>query len=239
MAKYKPNKKMTEEELYSKLVTTLFAIVVLLGIIFLGFRFFGPKIGSFFGLISVNRNDTGSKDVIAPLPPEFINPTKATNKQIVDLTGSAEPGATVTLFVNGPKKAEVLADQTGEFNFNAISINRGKNSIFATASDAAGNKSEKSETVIIMFDNSKPKITLIEPKEGQQVQNLQNRVLIKGKINEKAEVTINGRIAITRPDNSFELLLGVKEGDVEIEIKATDEAGNTNTKQVEISFEND
>ncbi|MEN9389127.1 MAG: hypothetical protein RLY61_211 [Candidatus Parcubacteria bacterium] len=239
MAKYKPNQNMTEEELYSKLFTTLFAIVVLLGIIFLGFRYFGPKIGSFFGLISVNRNDTGSKDAIAPLPPEFINPPKATNKQSVDLTGSAEPGSTVTLFVNGPKKADVLVDQSGEFNFSTVSISRGKNSIFATATDDFGNKSEKSETVIVMYDNSKPKITLTEPKEGQKVQNLQNRVLIKGTLNEKAEVTINGRVAITRPDNSFELLLGVKEGDLEIEIKAVDEAGNTNTKKVGIFFQND
>lgn len=238
MARYTPNKKVSDEELYSKLVTTLFAIAVLLGIIFLGFRFFGPKIGSFFGLISVNRNDNGSKDAIAPLPPEFINPVKATNKQIVDLNGSAEPGTTVSLFVNGPKKKDALTDQSGEFNFSTISINKGKNTIFAVATDASGNKSEKSETIIIMYDNTKPKITLTEPKEGQKVQNLQNRVFIKGKLNEKAEVTINDRMAITRPDNTFELLLGVKEGDLEIVIKAKDEAGNTNTKRVEISYSN-
>ncbi len=239
MGKYKPNQKHSEEELVTKLFNTMFAIVVLLIVLLLSFKFLAPKLGSFFGLISVNRNDSGNKDLFAPLPPEFIDPPKATNKKTISLSGSAEPGATVELFVNGPKKDSVIADQSGEFNFVNVSINSGKNSIFAFALDNLGNKSEKSETVTVAFDNTKPKIEILEPNKDQVISNLQNRILVKGKVDEKAQVTINDRIAITRPDNTFELLLGVKEGEIEINVVATDEAGNIGKQRFAVKYTKD
>jgi hypothetical protein len=239
MTTYKPKRSVSEEELYTKLFNTLFAIIVLVIVMVLTFRFFGPKIGSIFGLISVNRNAQEKSDKVAPLPPTFIDPIKATNKTSINLTGNGEPAAKVTLFVNGPKKDTILIDQSGEFNFTGVELAKGKNTIFATVEDPEGNISEKSESLVIVFDNTKPKIKITEPTAGQTITNLQNRIKVVGSINEKAEVKINDRVAITRPDNTFELLLGVKEGDVSIKISAIDEAGNKAEQVINVKYQND
>ncbi len=239
MGTYKPKRSASEEELYTKLFNTLFAIIVILILLFLTFRFFGPKIGSIFGLISVNRNIEEKGDKVVPLPPFFVDPPKATNKSTIIITGNAEPGTNVTLFVNGPKKDTVIADQSGEFNFANVTISKGKNSIFAVAEDKNGNKSEKSETLQIVFDSSKPKIKILEPVHDQTITNLQNRIKVVGSINEKAEVKVNDRVAITRPDNTFEILLGVKEGDVVIKVTAVDEAGNKADQAITVKYQND
>ncbi len=239
MATYKPRKNVSEEELYTKLFNTLFAIIVIVIVLFLAFRFFGPKIGSFFGLISVNRNLDEKADKIVPLPPFFVDQPKTTNKSTITVTGTAEPGTNVTLFVNGPKTDTVLADQSGEFNFANVTISKGKNSVFAVAEDKDGNKSEKSETLQIVFDNTKPKIKILEPIHDQTIINLQNRIKVVGNVNEKAEVKVNDRVAITRPDNTFEILLGVKEGDVVIKIIAVDDAGNKAEQAITVKYQND
>lgn len=239
MTTYKPKRSVDEEELYTKLFNTLFAIIVLVILMVLTFRFFGPKIGSMFGLISVNRNTQEKSDKVAPLPPTFVDPPKATNKTSINLTGNGEPAAKVTLFVNGPKRETILIDQSGEFNFTGITLSNGKNTIFATVEDSQGNISEKSENLVVVFDKTKPKIKITEPTSGQTITNLQNRIKVVGSVNEKAEVKVNDRIAITRPDNTFELLLGVKEGDVSIKIVAVDEAGNRAEQTINVKYQND
>jgi hypothetical protein len=65
---------------------------------------------------------------------------------------------------------------------------------------------------------------------------LDKRVTITGKIDEKADIKVNGKTAIMRPDMSFEFLLGVQEGNVDIKIEATDLAGNTSSESFRVTY---
>ncbi|EKD95075.1 MAG: hypothetical protein ACD_25C00077G0001 [uncultured bacterium] len=56
-------------------------------------------------------------------------------------------------------------------------------------------------------------------------------------MNEKATLKINDRMVIQKPDLSFEYVLGVKPGDVEIKIEATDEAGNRNEEIIHVKYQ--
>ncbi len=60
--------------------------------------------------------------------------------------------------------------------------------------------------------------------------------MIRGKVSEKAKIRINDRLVVQKPDLSFEFLLGVSEGDVNIKVEATDEAGNTKVLVVQIEY---
>ena len=52
------------------------------------------------------------------------------------------------------------------------------------------------------------------------------------------EVKINDKIAIVKPDLTFEFLLGVQnEGNVKITVLAIDEAGNENKKEITVNYE--
>ena len=230
------SKRMTQEEmLLQKLYKSVGGLLAVVLLLFILLNFFGPQIGSFFLLISKNRNNE-IVDKIAPSAPVFSQVPEAVKDKKLTLNGITEPSATVKLYVNGPEKAQTTADNDGRFTFVDIELNSGNNTLFAKAVDANQNESEKSKTFTIAFDDKKPEIDILVPKNGEEISNLDKRVLVQGKLNEEAEVKINGRQAVVKSDHTFELLLGVNEGDVEIKIEAKDKAGNIATKSIFIKY---
>jgi len=207
--------------------------------LYIGLKFFGPQVGSFFLLLSKNRNETGPGDTIAPAAPKFSQTPDATNVQKLTINGITEPGATVKLFVNGPEKHKTTADNDGFFTFIDIKLSKGNNIIFAKSFDEVDNESEKSEVLYIQYDDKIPEIEITKPTNGEKITNLNKRILVEGKTNEEANVKINGRVAIVRADNTFELLLGVSEGNVEIKVEATDKAGNKAEEKIYITYVKD
>jgi len=109
--------------------------------------------------------------------------------------------------------------------------------LFAKAVDNKGSESEKTEFFYITYDKNPPKIEDLSPEDGDTVRNLDKRINVTGRTNEKAKVTINGMMAVQKPDNSFEFLLGVDEGEVKMKIEAVDEAGNKTEKEITVKYE--
>lgn len=230
-------KKTNPAELEQKLKKTLLAIVVLPVFIITSFVFFGPTIGRLFGLFSENRNAQPNTHILLPETPIFKDIPSATNRDRVDINGYATSGTTIKLFVNGPEVANTLTTGDGVFEFKDIQLSDGKNTLFAKAYDDQNVESEKSETLTLLVDKKAPELELTSPKDKETVRNLNERVNIIGKVNEKATIKINDRLAILKPDMTFDFLLGVKEGTIEIKIQATDEAGNTKEETITIKYE--
>lgn len=228
-------KKLTEEELKNRLFKAMFGIVALVGVGIISITFFGPTVGALFGFVSKYRNDDDVKIRAAIPPPTFVNPPAASSKDTINLEGYAKPGSTIKIFVNGPEKGVTTAGVDGNFVFDEVKLIKGRNTLFARAEFEA-EESEKSEVINIIYDTDDPDLDLDEPKNGDTVKNLNERVLVRGRVDEKAEVRINDRLAVQKPDFSFEFLLGVSEGNVEIKVVATDEAGNKDEKVVNVVY---
>jgi hypothetical protein len=225
-----------EDEVKKRLYTTVLATFGILGAIFIALRFFAADIGFVFGLISKISRPASPADTAAPPPPYFYNAPTVTNKKDLTLKGFSEPGSQVSLFVNGPQVGSITADATGTFTFDTVSLIEGRNTVFAKAADAYQNQSDKSQTLEITYDTNKPKITILEPKDGSTVRNLNQRITVKGSLDKKCEVKVNNKLAVTGANNTFELLLGVTEGKVDIKVEATDEAGNTATETIHTTY---
>lgn len=225
-----------EEDVKRRLYKTLLATVVVMGVFIISIKFFAPSIGSFFGLISKIGKPKQKEDTLSPPPPYFYNIPTVTNKKEITIKGFSEPQSKVKIFVNGPEIASTVADETGTFTFDNVILIEGRNTIFAKAEDSFQNESENSQIAEISYDIKKPKITITEPKNESIVKNLNQRILVKGSLDEKCEIKINDKLAIVRPDNSFELLLGVAEGWVEIKIEATDVAGNQSDEKIKVKY---
>jgi len=228
---------VSEQELVKRLFLTVFYLIAVIGLLFITIKYFGPKVGAIFGLISIHRDEDQPKDVVAPTAPIFSHVPSSTNKDKLILNGIAEPASTVKLYVNGPEAESTTADNEGLFTFANIKIDEGNNIIFAKTFDPTGNESGKSEVLIISKDTKAPEIEIEEPENGSTVKNLNKRILIKGKLDENASVKINERFAVVRPDLTFELLLGVEEGTIEIKIEAVDKANNKAEKELTIKYE--
>ena len=220
-----------------RLFWTTAGIVLSLAVLVVSALFFGPKIGGIFGFLSKYRNKNTNTDIISPPSPILLNLPVASKDSDIDIKGFAEAGSKVTLFVNGPSVGEALTDAEGSFAFYSVKLISGHNTIFAKAKDANGNESAPSDTLDVVYDKDRPEIKIISPKENEIVKNLDKRILIKGELNKKALVKVNGRVAILKPDLTFEILLGVEEGKVTIKVEVVDEAGNKADKEFTITYQ--
>ena len=240
MAKRKPKKqkpKLTQTEELNKILLKRLMLLISILIFLVGaFAFFAPQLGSFFGIFSKYRNEE-DETIIKPNPPIFSSIPNSTKNVKITINGYSQPGITIKLFVNGPEKAETVVGADGLFSFGNISLNSGRNTIFSKAVDAYGNESDKSSTYQIYVDKDVPEIEIESPKKGETVKNLDKRIKVRGSVNEKATIIINNRLAVQRPDFSFEILLGVQEGSVKIEIEATDEAGNQSKETIYVTYQ--
>lgn len=215
----------------------------LLGIIIVGFigvgslTFFAPKFGYLLGFLSRHRNDPGEVPFLKPNSPIFSGLPTATKDENIIIEGFAQKGMTVKLFVNGPERGKTTVDNEGVFTFLDIKLIPGRNTIFAKAIDSYNNESDKSQTHTVILDKDSPKIEISEPKNESTVRNLNSRIEITGEVNEKAQIYINGRMVIQKPDYTFSYLLGVDEGWTTVEVKAIDEAGNDSLEKIKVKYE--
>lgn len=228
----------TNRDIKKSIYKNFAASFLIIGASFALFVFFTPVLGSILGRISKLGKSNEEQNIKAPPPPYFYSPPTITNQKQILLKGAAEPGNKILLYVNGPLVDSTIADSGGNFTFNVKNLIEGKNTIYARTEDSKKNLSEKSQIIELVYDNQKPEIKIFEPKDKSVVKNLNQRVLVTGWVSEKAEVRINEKLAILKSDNTFELLLGVKEGEVEINVEAIDEAGNKSEEKIKITYVN-
>lgn len=237
--KRKQTQKYDQKELARRLRFSLLGIFGFIIIGLLVLNFFGPKLGALLGFISVYRNDQGPTAAITVNPPSFAELPDAINQDNIRIEGYSLPSSTVKLFVNGKERAEVLAGDDGIFIFDDVTLIQARNSLFAKTVDEAGNQSDKSETRYVLVDKEEPDIDIESPELGETIRNLNDRVMIRGKVSEEARITINERLVVQKPDLSYEYLLGVSEGDIIITVEAVDEAGNSNKESITINYQNE
>jgi hypothetical protein len=115
-------------------------------------------------------------------------------------------------------------------------LEKGRNVISATLVRSATDESEHSPVVTWILDLNPPKINIASPKDGEDVETPE--ALIRGST--QGETTLVARNAansasistVAARDGSFEFQLPLVRGDNEIEITATDPAGNQNSKKL-------
>ena len=108
------------------------------------------------------------EDQLPPAPPHFNATQTVTAEPRISLSGTSEAGSLVKLTLNNQLPLEVITNKSGYFNFDSISLKNGENSIFALAIDAAGNKSERSRELTILFDDEPPLLEIISPTSGSR-----------------------------------------------------------------------
>ena len=206
--------------------------------LFLIFFYGLPAVAKFAGFLTDLRQTSQSvesSDTTPPPPPRLSSIPKQTNKEILDIQGSSEPGASVKIFYNG-KTDEVVVNSEGSF-YISIPLNNGDNRISASSKDSAGNESQKSETLEITFDKKPPELEITKPHDKDEFfGNLQRQIVIEGKVEEGSQVNINSRLVVVEQDQTFAFVTSLSEGTNTFNIKAEDLAGNVTEKSISVAF---
>lgn len=217
------------------LIYIFISVLIIIGMIAWGV----PAVARLAGLLITEDTGIGGINELKPTPPIFSDIPEATNSNLVDLSGFAQPGVEVTLYVNGAEYKNILSDDAGVFEFKKVPLVEGDNNVYAFATTNRGTDSEQSKAYTIKVDKEGPEMTLSSPQDGEVYRGETQRIVeFQGIVAEDgSRVTIGDRVAIVQTDGSFKLQYQLAEGDQTIEIKAVDHAENETVKSVTLRFE--
>ena len=110
-------------------------------------------------------------DHMPPMPPEIAQPASPTVTQPISVTGTAEPDATVELYMNDQLFGQTTASGgDGSFSFTNVSLTLGSNSLKARAKDSANNVSSFSnKKTVIYLPAGETLIEILSPADGSTV----------------------------------------------------------------------
>ena len=180
-------------------------------------------------------DNAAKKETNIILPPTLNSEFSATNSAEISLTGSVDSGEEVKLFINGALSDKTKVDN-GEFTFEDVTLREGVNSLKAKVV-VKGKESNFSDAIKIIYYGEPPQLDIISPAEGRTFRSDNNPILVSGKTNQQAKVTVLGHRAIMESSGNFEYSLTLTHGENDIVIIATDPAGNTTEKRVKAILE--
>lgn len=197
-----------------------------------------PIITKVIGFVtSFKKGDisTSLVDKTPPAPPYFEVFSDAVNKSPLKVSGRVEVGNTVVLNLNSNEE-ELMTEENGNFSLD-LSLEKGENTFFAYAKDAAGNLSKETKTYIILFDDEPPEITVDSPKDSSIYYGFkQKNVQIKGTTEADSSLTINDRFVSVSDDGTFSYSYPLDNGENNLKIKAVDKAGNEKETSLKLFF---
>ena len=221
--------------------TLYLSILGILIILFLLFRFGLDALVGFTGLISGSKGsqNTTNNNQINFIAPPILNPIiSATNSAQITISGSSTKDQTIDLYINNLQVDQTQPDKNGVFVFNET-LKSGDNQI-KTKTEDNGKQSDFSNVFDVVFKNSSPTLDVSSPSDGQTYNKNQigtgNTIIVAGKTDQGVSVTVNGFWAVVDDSNNFSYTLPLQNGDNQIKIIATDQAGNKIEKDLKVNY---
>ncbi|MDO8488392.1 MAG: Ig-like domain-containing protein [bacterium] len=207
------------------------AILVVVAVVVLGIPFL-IRMAVFFGDLNSTNRPVDKNDQIPPAPPSISLPYDATNSATQTISGSAEPGSTVFLTLNGDSAGDVVVADDGSFAISRVTLTSGDNALSALAVDQAGNQSVTLTQLTIFFSNQPPKLDIASPTDRQQISG--NTVPVSGETEAAARLIVNDRMIIVNSTGKFSANFNLNPGENVLVFLATDRAGNETRKELTV-----
>ncbi|MBN8738121.1 MAG: hypothetical protein BGP24_02930 [Lysobacterales bacterium 69-70] len=184
-------------------------------------------------------------DTTPPPAPSLLIPANGSvsNNNAPTLIGTAEPGSTVSAFVDGTSRGMVTADGAGNWSFTVpTALPDGPHTAKARAADAAGNTSPDSATSTFTVDTTPPPApVLANPANGSTTGN--NLPTVNGtaepssSVNVSVDGTSRGMVTADGAGNwSLTVPTPLPDGPHAAKARASDTAGNTGPDSATSTF---
>ncbi|GIW62974.1 MAG: hypothetical protein KatS3mg090_0800 [Patescibacteria group bacterium] len=232
--KLNPNKTSSAKTKSSLWMKLLIAIIIILVLLYFGLKIM-IMILSFLSNYFIQDSgpvQTTQQEIKPEILIGSIDIPKATNSAKIKARLDIQNAKAIEIYLNDNKNDEVeikAGDNITEFDINGLK--EGDNSIFFIAKSESTEK--KTKTFNIVYDKTAPEISL----EEIPTTTVLDFIVIKGKVSEKSELTINGQPIVLLSDLSFEHRFFLNDGENNITIKAVDFAGNATEQELKVTKE--
>lgn len=219
-----PNDGKEKRKIISQIVALSVAILLLIAL-FLVIIF--PELVHYTG-VKNSENYVPETKQVKPQTPTFNAPTPNTKESQLTINGFGPAESQVQFIFNGEELAEYLLKTglNGEFSLT-VSLNEGENSLQAYAIDDNGLESDLTKEYQINFDQTAPTLAIDNLRDGQEIVGKEKKnLMIKGITEAKAAVVVNAQQTRADDEGNFSLEYTLSEGDNQLEITASDAAGN-------------
>lgn len=189
-------------------------------------------------LSGINKN-TKTSDSSTNVNNDFSNllidhPPTATNAASILFTGSVINFDQVEFYLND-EKIKDISPTDGNFSESIENLQKGNNEIYLIAKSSSDKRIKKSDVYEVLYKNEKPKLEITQPSD--QTKTSQQEIIISGKTNSETFIRINNRPIVVDSKNEFRSSEILKEGENKFEIVAEDAIGNTETKQMTVTYQ--
>jgi len=238
MAEFKRSRLKTKEDQEITKKTVFLGVFTLL--VFVSLLIFGLplliKLSIVLGEARVQKAKNIKEKVIPPPQPRLVLPFEATNSAQIKINGLSEKGISIELLKNDVALSKSQTNENGEFEFENVDLDVGGNQFTAIAISLDGVSSEPSKSIEIVLDTEAPIITMINPSEDKVTVDYAD-FDVAGKTDVSISVLVNGRVAMVDDEGKFKIKLQLNAGKNNVEIVASDLAGNQTRKTIEIDYD--
>jgi hypothetical protein len=191
----------------------------------------------FLGDLKASGEPIGQEDTLPPSTPILSNLPIATTSASLTVNGYTETDAGVKLYRSGAELAETLADESGNFEFLNVLLLKDQNTFYAVATDLAGNESNQSNRVSVIYDTDAPELTIDSPSDGADFYGETRRTItVNGSCDPNSEVKVNQYSVVVSSTGLYSTTVRLEEGNNEIKVVAIDNAGNQTEQTVKVNY---
>jgi uncharacterized lipoprotein len=208
-------------------------------LILIGVAIFGLKLLVGFSLLVDRLRGASPKQQSAAtiLPPVLDALPTATKSATLAISGSGQASLTAIIYDNGQEIKKVSVGNTGTFKVVITNLADGSHTVSAKLTNHQGNLSDLSNIVTVEIKQKQPKLEVTAPGDHVSFSGDANAVAVTGTTDDNTTVTVNGRYAIIKSDNSFSYSYTLSDGENKLTVVAQDEAGNTTTVERTITYQ--
>lgn len=232
------NSRLSRREIKQSKKKLFYAIAGIIIVLFLLFKFGIPLLTQFSLFIAggSQANDTTqtSDKPMFIAPPVLNQQFTATNSAQISVSGTAQTKEQVKLYVNNQVVDTQDTKDDGSFTFNNVTLSQGDNNITAKVKKDT-KESDFSNALTITYKNKAPSLDVNSPSDGQSFSK-DPSLVVKGKTDPDAKVTVNDFQAIVNDDGTFSYNMQMQNGDNQLKIVAMDAAGNKTEKDIKVTY---
>jgi len=233
--KNRPPRKSKEALVYRRVAFTLILTFILFILIIL----FGVqglvKLASFLGSLRSAGTPIEKTQGELLLPPRLAPLPIATNSAKLSISGFAESGSTIEIFLNDVLMGSTLVTKEGKFEISDLTLNEGENKIY-TFARVDDTQSSPSRTIFVTLKENPPKLEILAPTDKSVISGKEKKATIEGETDPDASLSINNHWVIVKNDGTFSFELSLSAGENKIEIVARDSAGNETKTTLSVEY---